>query len=309
MSGTTEMDSLFYVLIFVLPSVLIGVGVGFYLGRTTYVGEDRRIAQQERESTLKALVTLLGSAEQLTSDVDRHNTEIQEVGRDIEGLHLTGELEHVQQALLKQISEVIQSNQRLEEDLTYTRHRMEQQAQEIDETRREARTDALSGVANRKDFDEQLHYMLTVFKRESAPFAIVLADVDHFKWINDTHGHQAGDRVVTHVGEFLKQYIRSGDYVARFGGDEFAMLFPNTDLETGAVLAEKIRLALTRSNFDVGVNGERVAATFSMGVAAVQTGDTTETVFERADKALYQSKNAGRNQVHVARQEPELVSV
>ena len=301
------MDSLFYVLIFVLPSVLIGVGVGFYLGRTTHVGRDRLIAQQERESTLKALVTLLSSAEQLTSDVDRHNTEIQEVGRDIEGLHLTGELEQVQHALLKQISEVIQSNQRLEEDLTYTRHRMEQQAQEIDETRREARTDALSGVANRKDFDERLHYMLTVFKRESTPFVLILADVDHFKWINDTHGHQAGDRVVTHVGEFLKQYIRNGDYVARFGGDEFAMLFPNTDLDTGAVLAEKIRLALTRSNFDVGVNGERVAATFSMGVAAVRAGDTRDSVFERADKALYQSKNAGRNQVNVAREEAELV--
>lgn len=302
------MNSLFYVLIFVLPSVLIGVGVGFYLGRGTHVGEDRLIAQREREATLKAVMTLLSSAEQLTSDVDRHNTEIQEVGRDIEGMQMTGELEHVQQVLLKQISEVIQSNQRLEEDLTYTRHRMEQQAQEIDETRREARTDALSGVANRKDFDEQLHYMLTVFKREQTSFVIVLADVDHFKWINDTHGHQAGDRVVSHVGELFKQCLRPGDYVARYGGDEFGLLFPNTDLQNGVELAEKIRVALNRSNFNVGLNGERVAATFSMGVAAVQSGDSSEALFERADKALYMSKNGGRNQVNVFRPEPDLVT-
>jgi diguanylate cyclase len=303
-SGADElMSTLLYVAIFVLPSVLIGVGVGFYLGRSHSRTSEQSIVQQEREAMLKAITSVLMSAEQMTNDVDRHNTEIEEVGRDIRELHLTGELEQVQEALLTQIAAVVQSNQRLEEDLQYTRRRVEQQAQEIDKTRREARTDALSGVANRKDFDDQLQYLLTCFKREGATFTLVLIDVDHFKWINDTHGHQAGDRVVSNIGSLLKQFIRSTDYVARFGGDEFAILFPSTDLDQGEVLAERIRTGLSRSNFNIGGSDEQIAATFSMGVASVQTGDTAESLFQRADAALYKAKNSGRNQVQAARRE------
>jgi diguanylate cyclase (GGDEF)-like protein len=136
-----------------------------------------------------------------------------------------------------------------------------------------------------------------------------MADVDHFKWINDTHGHPAGDRVVNHLGEFLKSLLRTGDFVGRYGGDEFAILLPQTDFETGEKIAERMRQLIARTNFDVGLRDERVTVTFSIGVAGVMPDDTPLSVITRADQAVYQSKHAGRNKVHAKHGADEPVPV
>jgi diguanylate cyclase len=301
--------SIAYVIPFVLPCVLIGVGVGVYLGRNMALAKAAVPTESEKEATLKALLTLLKSAEQLTTDVDSHSNELKHVGRTVGDLHLSGELEQVQSSLLGQIAAVLEANQRLEDDLVCTKYRLEEQAQELDRTRREARTDVLSGVGNRKAFDERLQFTLSKFNRQKTPFALVLADVDHFKWINDTHGHQAGDQVVTNIGNVLQQSVRDTDFVARFGGDEFALLLSGIEGELATEIAERIRRKIERSNFNVGPENERVAVTFSMGLAAAREGDNAETLLERADRALYTSKESGRNQLRCYEAEGELVKV
>ncbi len=303
------MLSLVYVVPFVLPCVLVGVWVGINLGRNMAAAKPRATNESEKEATLKALLTLLKSAEQLTTDVDSHSNELKHVGRTVGDLHLSGELEQVQSSLLGQIAAVLEANQRLEDDLVCTKYRLEEQAQELDRTRREARTDALSGIGNRKAFDERLQYMLSTFNRQKTPFALVLADVDHFKWINDTHGHSAGDQVVTHIGDMLQQCVRDTDFVARFGGDEFALLLSGIEAKMATDIAERIRRKIESSNFSVGPEGERVAVTFSMGLASAREGDNAQTLLDRADRALYTSKDSGRNQLYSHEAEGELVRV
>ena len=293
------MMSFIYILLFVIPSVLAGVYIGYSLGKQHGREKTEDAHADERGMVLRTLVKMLESTERLAGDVGSHNTELAEVGREVGGLQLSGEFEQVQHTLVAKISAVIQSNQRLEDDLVCTRYQLETQAQELDRTRHEARIDALSGVANRKAFDETLQYLLSSYHREQHPFALLLLDVDHFKWINDTHGHAAGDLAVQNLAEFLKSLVRSNDFVSRFGGDEFSILFSKIDREIAVTVADRIRVAIARHPFSFGDNGERIAVTCSLGLATVTEGDTAESIFARADEALYRSKRGGRNQLQL----------
>jgi diguanylate cyclase len=285
------------IFVWVLASVLASLVAGFYIGRATSHTEHERRSQQERQASLKALVEVLASVQELTTDVDSRSTEMREVQRHVGDLRYTGELEDVRKVLLRQVISVLESNQQLEEDLTFARCRMEQQAEELDRTRHEARTDALSGVANRKAFDDKLRLLLGFHRRDNRPFVLILLDLDHFKWINDTFGHQAGDHVIGQLGELLTRQVREGDFVGRYGGDEFAVLLPHTELEIGAKVAQRMCSDTTRTNFGVATTSEQTAITVSIGLAMARPGDTPETIFQRADDALYAAKKSGRNQV------------
>ena len=290
------MEVLSQIFIWVLASVAASLVAGYYIGRMTTHSEQERRSFRERENSLRALIEVLRSVQELSTDVDHRNLEMAEVRRHVVDIHVTGEMEVIRQEILGQIKLLLDSNQRLEEDLTFARCRMEEQAEELDRTRREAHTDALSGVANRKAFDDKLKLLFGYHRRDGIPFALMLADLDRFKWINDTYGHQAGDRVIAQLGKLLAQMVREGDFVARFGGDEFAMLLPHCDADTAVKVADRIRAGATRANFGIA-GSEQTAITVSVGLALARPGDNSESLFQRADEALYSSKKGGRNQV------------
>jgi len=307
-------DSLFYVNVWLLPTVFIGVAVGWMLGRTTTRNRpDSRDVQRQADATLRTLAALLEMTEQLSTDVGSHNSNLEKVGRHVSDMHLTGELEDVQHTILGQVASLLESNRRLESDLTYSRGRMEEQAHELDRTRQEARTDGLTGIANRKGFDEKLALMLAAWQRKKEPFVLGLADIDHFKWVNDTHGHQAGDRVVGHVGQLMRSCVRDHDFVGRYGGDEFVLLLPNIGMENGVRTLERIRAEMARLDYDVSPRNERVTVTLSIGITVVREGDDVQSIIRRADEALYRAKTSGRNQVQCYQddedsQEPSLAT-
>ena len=152
------MDTLAYIAPWVLGSVCIGVVAGFYLGRSVSPRhEEEDFVERERKATLEVLVELLSSAERMTSQVQTHNTEIQETAHHVGEIDADGKMETVKQALLEHMGTLLDANQRLQQDLTYNRYQMEEQAEQIDDARREARTDGLTTVANRKALDEKLH--------------------------------------------------------------------------------------------------------------------------------------------------------
>jgi diguanylate cyclase len=299
------MDLLIHIAPWVLGSVAIGIGVGFLVGRTYSRPWGPEDTTAEGRAVLKMLNELLGAAEQIVTNVAHHNSEIEENVQQVDRIHVTGELETIKQTLVCHMAALLASNKVLQEDLVCTRYRLEEQAQEIDSARQEARRDELTSVANRRAFDEKLHLLVDRWRREGEPFTLLLADLDEFKWVNDSHGHQAGDRVLKAAGNGLKQLARECDFVGRYGGDEFAILMPGANYDVGAQLAHDICRGIAGNAFAVAVRGGAVSISFSMGVAFSRSGDTDESILQRADEALYRSKHTGRN--HVACEKTEVV--
>ena len=295
------MYSLLYIAPWVFGSVCAGLVVGFFLERGRGNGRDDKLIERERQGALKMFVELLDSAERIRSNVETHNSEIQENAHQVGNLRVTAEMESVKHALLGHMTALLNSNQQLQDDLVCTRYRLEEQAEEIDHARREARIDDLTTVANRKAFNEKLHLLLDAWQREQRPFVLLLTDLDQFKWINDAHGHQAGDRVLEVVGTSLKQWVREGDFVGRYGGDEFAVLLPYTEIEVAMEIAETLRCRTADRASRVALRGEQVSISLSIGVAVPRERDSIESLLQRADEALYMSKQLGRNRVHCER--------
>jgi diguanylate cyclase len=161
-----------------------------------------------------------------------------------------------------------------------------------------AMTDALTQLPNRNAYDGHFAAEYARWHRYQTPLSLLVWDIDLFKQINDNYGHKAGDKTLIIIARLLEKYCRETDFVSRFGGEEFTMLLSDTDKKSAWVLAEKVRKIIAKTGFNS--SGKALRITISCGIAELQQGDTQETVFERADKALYQAKKSGRNQCVIA---------
>ncbi len=170
-------------------------------------------------------------------------------------------------------------------------------AKKFEDAQAQAITDYLTGIYNRRFFMETLEKTHAISKRHNNFYSLILIDVDHFKYLNDSHGHLTGDQSLKDIANVLKKSIRSSDTLGRIGGDEFAILLPQTGIEAGVQVAEKLRIAI-ESSFSRG--NEVSGITISAGVSTYRstyTDVTAETVFSTADKAMYEAKRSGRNAV------------
>ena len=151
-------------------------------------------------------------------------------------------------------------------------------------------TDPLTQAYNRLKLDEVLSYESARAKQEKIPLSIILLDIDKFKYVNDTYGHQVGDSVLVAMTQVLLKNIRRTDVLGRWGGEEFLIILPNTTLEDATIEAEKLRCLIERMRFDVVGK-----VTASLGISCCIDDCTERSLIERADKALYEAKKAGRN--------------
>jgi diguanylate cyclase len=152
----------------------------------------------------------------------------------------------------------------------------------------EARTDPLTGLSNRRAFDDALVAQFAMMSRYDTRFSLTILDIDNFKKINDQEGHLYGDRILQDLAKLFDEYVRETDIVARYGGEEFVVVMPQTDLEGACIFSERLRAKVQ----------QEMSLTISGGVAMALDGDTRDSLLARADSALYDAKAAGRNRVY-----------
>lgn len=164
----------------------------------------------------------------------------------------------------------------------------------------QADRDGLTKIGNRRSFEVRLADEAARHGRYDQPLSLILVDLDHFKTVNDTHGHQAGDEVLRELAALLGEGLRSSDYPARYGGEEFAVILPHTSREQAGLLAERLRQRVAERVFRAGASKAGLSLTLSAGVASMAAGATAQDLVLLADQALYLAKNGGRNRVVLA---------
>jgi diguanylate cyclase (GGDEF)-like protein len=176
----------------------------------------------------------------------------------------------------------------LSERRSFQRNRLIAKLQEA------AMTDQLTGIGNRRMLEGELHRQLAQYQRHNIPFSILAADLDHFKSVNDTWGHDAGDLVLKSFTRVATAVLRDIDILFRIGGEEFLAILPCTELSQAKVAAERLRSAVEKSSTPYG--NHEINVTVSLGIASIEKDDCGESMMKRADQALYEAKSNNRNQ-------------
>ena len=235
---------------------------------------------------IRGVVNGLGDLGELGSSVREHLTTI------VRAMEHYQEVESQREARLAEQLEVLQNR------LTEMEAEASQARQIIEDQKKRATLDHLTGLPNRAAYEVQLGEELMKRSRGGRSLSFIICDVDHFKQINDNYGHIAGDKVLQLIASTLKKNLRETDFIARYGGEEFVILLPGTQADAAAGVAEKLRASIEACPFNF--RGERVSITMSFGISEFRALESTEMVFERADKALYQAKKSGRNRAVIA---------
>jgi diguanylate cyclase len=208
------------------------------------------------------------------------------------------ELQHIVGEVIAETRKMKERSARIVGDIKESSLEIIELRRSLESVHREAHTDALTGIANRRSFDERLKSALRDAKESNNALCLLMIDIDHFKKFNDIHGHQLGDKVLQLVARILKTSIKGRDTVARYGGEEFAVILPSTRLAGAATLGDQIREAVASRHIIQKRTGENFGTiTLSIGAANLRSSDSNESFVKRADDALYCAKRAGRNRV------------
>lgn len=196
----------------------------------------------------------------------------------------------------KQIADIVDHGHQFETKLNDYSLEITDMSRQLEQTRQAAMLDPTTGIGNRRRFEESLKDILGNLAEYNNKVSVLLADVDNFKGINDTLGHTVGDQILRLVANNFVSNLKGGDVVARWGGDEFAAILPNTSLDHAMVAAENVRNTLASRSLKNKETGETMGkVTISIGVATYRQGDNAHKLIFRSDQALYEAKRLGRN--------------
>jgi diguanylate cyclase (GGDEF)-like protein len=230
--------------------------------------------------------------------------EIKIISKDLEKIDTSDKFEIVKEKLVtitigldEEIKKFTNDLEKENEEISILRKKIEVLENELQKVKKEAKTDALTNMLNKKALNDELKKQEEFYKRFKRNYSVIFFDIDHFKNVNDTYGHDAGDVILKSVGLILNRYSRDIDIVGRFGGEEFIIIAPETEKEGAYKFADKIRQVIEKTKFMY--KKTRIKITISAGVAERKEVNSMEEIVKLADERLYKAKNSGRNRVEV----------
>ena len=271
-----------------------------------YKQSARKLSLDQAKQALKDMVAVfVAGLEDMSEATGQYQTRIAEHRRRMEETDDLSQLSRVVEALLVDTrllqADVIRQRDHVQaQRTTATSHesKIRDLENELEAMSERVREDPLTGLLNRRGFDEAIAVEEARATRSGRPYSLAILDVDHFKRLNDAHGHSVGDRALEHLAQVVRETLRPTDVVARYGGEEFVIVLPDTPEPEAAETLVRVQRELTRRLFLA--NNEHLLITFSAGVAELIGGESREDLIDRADRALYVAKHAGRNRVECA---------
>lgn len=272
------------------------------------IDKQGHLKRQLDEAQIRLKRMLSGFVDQLaelSDSTDHYHSSLEQVATEIAAASSLDELANVIEGVLADTRNVRETTRRSSNQLTALRAEVDSAnrqiarlQQELDETSELVRHDALTGTLNRKGLDEALEREIARARRKGQPMCLAMLDIDNFKHLNDTFGHKTGDDALRHLSEVIRTFTRPQDMVGRYGGEEFLVLLPDTEIDAAVQATVRLQRELTKRFFLA--ENQRILITFSAGVARIDADEDPYSAIDRADKAMYAAKRAGKNRVLIA---------
>ncbi len=250
------------------------------------VKDESNLLDQDLKTSVSSIKTSVDNANSLSEVKKNIYTKMDDIIKRVNRFYLQ------QEASSKNLSSNLES---LQEQLKATETESSRLREDLAAQKIRAQTDPLTQLPNRYSYNEQLTQEYNRWRRYRNPLTLVIGDIDYFKKINDQYGHAGGDEVLKQISVFFRDALRESDFIARFGGEEFIILLPETDIIAATKTINKLRLSV--KDLIVEFDGHKIQFAMSFGISEFEDDDTPKRVFERADKALYRAKEKGRDQV------------
>jgi diguanylate cyclase len=261
-------------------------------------GDKNEILQEVHKETHKIFQDIFRVTLSTNNSASDYSDKLEEYSNKLHEANDLSQLQNFIEDIIKDTNKMAESSRQLNQELEEATSQIQTLNKQLEETQREVLLDALTGLNNRKAFDRKINDLCEKFDKDEGFFSVVMLDIDFFKKFNDQYGHQVGDEVLRIVGSHLKKNLKGKDFPSRYGGEEFIVLLPDTNLGKAYIVAEQIRENISKKRLKIKKTGQVIGnITASLGVSEIREGDTAISVVERADSALYLAKNSGRNNV------------
>lgn len=273
-----------------------------------YLSCDRAVVLTEEVGTKigEEIRKILTAIKRAGENSDKYDGALKKLDTKFAEIKTPEQLHSVVKVLTDITASMARSNSVLNDRLQQSASQIDSLHRDLEKARNESNTDALTGLSNRKKFDQTLRRELKAVKDSGARVCLLMADIDHFKSFNDRFGHQTGDQVLRLVAHTVKVSIKGRDTAARYGGEEFGIILSGTGKDDATTVAEQIREAVMAKELLKRSTGENLGrVTISIGLTEARHNDTPKSLIERADKALYVAKRTGRNRCVIAHETGE----